>query len=194
MSENFVEVDNAHRLITPGPVLLVSAGTGSDDNLFSVAWSMALRKAPPMVAILSGKGHYSWNLMESTGEFGLNVPGADLAEAVIFCGRHSGREVPDKFAAAGLSRSPAREIKAPLVKEAVAHLECRICQVVDMGYSSLAMAQVVYAEAREVYFSGGSWDFSTGLRLIHHLGGDRFSVSSEDLQVRQPPYAHEAAD
>jgi len=178
MSASFAAVDSPHRLITPGPVLLVSVGDGSDDNVFSVAWSMALRKAPPMVAILSGKGHYSWDLMESTGEFGLSVPDASLAEAVLYCGRYSGRDVPDKFSAAGLTRAPARIIAAPLVQEAVGHLECRICHVVDMGYSSLLVASVVFAEAREDCFTEGSWDFSGGLRLIHHLGGDRFSVSS----------------
>lgn len=183
MSGRFVEVDSPHRLVTPGPVLLVTVGDGSDDNLFSVAWNMALRKTPPMVAILSGKGHYSWNLMGSTGEFGLSVPDTSLAEAVLYCGRHSGREVPDKFSAAGLTRSPAREIAAPLVREAVAHLECRICQVVDMGHSSLLVANVVHAEAREDCFTDGSWDFSGGLRLLHHLGGDRFSVSSGVLRA-----------
>lgn len=183
MSDIFVETDKPHRLITPGPVLLVSAGNGSDDNLFSVAWSMALRKDPPMAAILSGKGHYSWELIRATGEFGLNVPDASLAEAVLFCGRNSGRDLPDKFSAAGLTRTPAREIAAPMVGEAAAHLECRISQMVDMGYSSLLIAHVVHAEARKDCFSNGGWDFAGGLRLLHHLGGDRFSVSSEALRV-----------
>ncbi len=58
-AKRYIEAGNPHRLLTPGPVLLITAGDGSDDNIFSVAWSMPLRKAPPMAAILSGKGHYT---------------------------------------------------------------------------------------------------------------------------------------
>jgi flavin reductase (DIM6/NTAB) family NADH-FMN oxidoreductase RutF len=184
MADNeYVEVSNPHRLLTPGLVLLITSGDGEDDNIFSVAWNMPLRKSPPMVAILSGKGHYSYSLIMKTGEFGINIPDAGLAEAVVYCGRNSGRDVPDKFAGAGLRRVKAREIKAPLVEEAVARMECRISQVVDMGYSSLLIAQALHSQVLKKCYPDGRWDFGNGLELIHHIGGDEFAVSDHSMEV-----------
>ncbi|MBD3180350.1 MAG: hypothetical protein GF417_12670 [Candidatus Latescibacteria bacterium] len=181
--KDYIEVGNPHRLLTPGPVLLITAGDGSEDNIFSVAWSTPLRKEPPMAAILSGKGHYTYRLIRKTGEFGINIPDLSMAEAVIYCGRNSGRDVDDKFAGAGLSRIPASRISAPLVAEAAARIECRISQVVDMGYSSLLIASLLRTEVRKDYYSEDRWDFNDGLKLIHHLGGSRFAVSGSDLEV-----------
>jgi len=180
---NYIEAENPHRLLTPGPVLLITAGDGRDDNLFSVAWSMPLRKKPPMAAILSGKGHYSYSLIRKTGEFGINIPDASLAAAVIYCGKNSGRDVKDKFGEAGLTRVEAGEIAAPMVAEAAARIECRISQVVDMGYSSLLIASILRSEVREDCYREGKWDFSGGLQLIHHIGGSEFGVSERALKV-----------
>lgn len=139
-----------------------------------------------MLAILSGKRHFSYGFIARTGEFGINVPHADLADAVLGCGKVSGRDEPDKFARFGLERQPARKIKAPLVAEAVAHLECRVCQVIDLGAQSLLVAQVLHAEADSQHFRDGTWRFERGLKLLHRLGGESFSVSERALTGRAP--------
>jgi flavin reductase (DIM6/NTAB) family NADH-FMN oxidoreductase RutF len=184
-NEEYIQVKNPHRLLTPGPVLLITSGDQSGDNVFSVAWGMPLRKDPPMAAILSGKGHYSYRFISRTGEFGINIPDASMAEAVIYCGKNSGRDISDKFDGAGLTRADAKEIAAPMVAGAAARIECRISQVVDMGYSALLIANILHAEVRKEYFANETWDFSGDLELIHHLGGTEFAVSSRSLEVSE---------
>ncbi len=122
-------------------------------------------------------------MIKRTGEFGINIPDSSLADAVIYCGKNSGRDVPDKFAGAGLARVEGKEIAAPMVAEAAARIECRISQVVDMGYSSILIANILYAEVREDYYSDGAWNFGGGLELIHHLGGSEFAVSGRSLEA-----------
>ncbi|HMA77343.1 MAG TPA: flavin reductase family protein [Candidatus Krumholzibacteriaceae bacterium] len=186
MSGNkYIETANPHRLLTPGSVLLITAGDGKDDNIFSVAWNMPLRKKPPMVAILSGKGHYTYGLIKKTGEFGINIPDIGLAESVIYCGKNSGRDVRDKFKEAGLSRVEAEEISAPMVAEAAARIECRISQVVDMGYSSLLIADILRAQVLEDAYTNGKWDFAGRLELIHHIGGAEFAVSGRSIETSE---------
>jgi flavin reductase (DIM6/NTAB) family NADH-FMN oxidoreductase RutF len=170
-------VMDAYRLLNPGSVVLVSVGDGSADNLFAVTWNMPVRKDPGMVAILSGKRHYSYPFMARTGEFGINVPDVGIVDAVLGCGTCSGRDVKDKFGRFRLTRQPPQRIKAPLVAEAIANLECRISQIVDLGASSLLIAQILTASADPHHFKDGEWNFDNGLQLIHHLGGDRFCVS-----------------
>jgi flavin reductase (DIM6/NTAB) family NADH-FMN oxidoreductase RutF len=175
----------AYRLLNPGCVVLISVGDGKQDNLFPVTWNMPVRKEPGMVAILSGKRHFSYSLIANTGEFGVNVPDVSLADAVLGCGTVSGRSVKDKFARFGLSRQKAKKIKPPLVEEAIAHLECRVCQVVDLGPSSLVIGHILFAAVDPRHFQKGEWNFDNGLQLIHHLGGDRFCVSDKVIKAKK---------
>ncbi len=177
---------DAYRLLNPGAVALISVGDGTKDNLFSVTWNMPVRRDPGMIAILSGKRHYSYPFIERTGEFGINIPGADIAGAVLGCGRTSGSTVADKFERFGLTRQNAERIRAPLVTEAVGNLECRVCQIVDLGASSLLIAQILAACAAELHFKDGGWCYENGLQLLHHLGGDRFCTSEREIDVALP--------
>jgi len=177
---------NAYKMLNPGAVALISVGDGKTDNLFSVTWNMPVRRDPGMVAILSGKRHYSYPFIERTGEFGVNIPHGGIVDAVLGCGRTTGSKVPDKFARFGLTRQPAEKIKAPLVAEAVANVECRLCQVIDLGQSSLLIAQILAAQASPEHFKDGEWCFDNGLALLHHLGGDRFAVSEREISAQLP--------
>ncbi|MBW2277956.1 MAG: flavin reductase family protein [Deltaproteobacteria bacterium] len=177
MQKSKVELESAYRLVNPGGVVLISVGDQERDNLFAVTWNTPVRKDPPLLAIVSGKGHHSYDFIARTGEFGVNVPDAGLVDAVLRCGSVSGRTGVDKFERFGLARQQATKIKAPLVEQAVANLECRVTQVVDLGTSALLIAQVVEAVAADAHFTGGHWKFDDGLELLHHLSGDRFCLS-----------------
>jgi flavin reductase (DIM6/NTAB) family NADH-FMN oxidoreductase RutF len=183
MNKVMVSPETATKLINHGPVVIVSVGDTSKDNLFAVAWNMPIRKVPPMVAIESGKAHYSYDFIVKTGEFGINVPSARIAEKVFRAGTISGAATDDKWRDVGLTRQAPSAIKPPLVAEAVANLECRVCQVVDLGASSLLIAQVVAAAADETVFDGNTWRFDTGLELLHHIGGNKFSVATKLIEI-----------
>jgi flavin reductase (DIM6/NTAB) family NADH-FMN oxidoreductase RutF len=181
-----VDLKKAYRLLNPGCVLLVTVGDGAVDNVFTVAWNMPVRSDPPMAALLTSKDHHSYPIIARTGEFGLNVPDASIVDAVMGCGSVSGAAGVDKFEKFGLTRRAASRLEAPLVAEAVAALECRVCQVVDLGDSALLVAQVLAAKASLDHFVDGAFRFDRRLRLIHHLGGNRFSVSDRAIEGREP--------
>ncbi len=170
----------AYKILNPGCVVLVSAGDGERDNLFAVTWNMPIRKNPPLLALLSGKGHFSYPIIEHTGELGINVMDAGHVDAVLGCGRTTGREEPDKFARFGLARQQPEQIHAPLVAESVASLECRVERIVDLEVSALIIARIVAATADPRHFDGG-WTFDNGLRLLHHLTGSRFCTSEGEI-------------
>ena len=183
MEKVTVPLSQASRLINHGPCVVISVGDSTKDNLFTVAWNMPVRKDPPLVAIESGKSHHSYPFIARTGEFGINVPCRKIAEQVMGAGKISGAKVEDKWSHVGLTRQDATVIKPPLVKEAVANLECRVCQVVDLGTSSLLIAQVVAAIADKNSFDDGTWNFDNGLELLHHLGGNRFTASRSLIEI-----------
>jgi flavin reductase (DIM6/NTAB) family NADH-FMN oxidoreductase RutF len=176
----------AYRLLNPGTVVIVSVGNGQRDNLYAVTWNMPVRKDPPMMALLTGKRHHSYPFIAETGEFGINIMSADKVDAVYGVGATSGEKVQDKFAHFGLTRQKPRQIQAPLVSEAVANLECRVCHQVDMGASALLIAHILEATAERKHFQGGNWLFEQGLELVHHLGASRFCVSSREIRAKPP--------
>ncbi|MBN2798282.1 MAG: flavin reductase family protein [Deltaproteobacteria bacterium] len=179
MNKQPVDLAQAYRLINPGPVTLISVGDGAEDNLFAAQWCMPVRVSPPLLGILVGKDHYSWPILERTGTFGLNIPDEGMVDAVLGCGRTSGRNEADKFSRFGLTRLPAQSIRAPLVAQCVANLECRVAMVHDMGAQALVVAQVIRAIADVDHFRDGAWQFDRGLTLLHHLGASRFGVLRE---------------
>ena len=176
----------AYRLLNPGGVVLISVGDGQRDNLFPVAWNMPVCDDPPVCAVLSSRDHFSFPFIERTGELALNVPGADILDAVYGCGKTSGADVPDKFARFGLHREPAAELQVPLVAEAVASLECRVDRIVDVEGCGLILARVVAARAADEHFCNGDWRFDRGLQLVHHLTSNRFSLSSSVREAKRP--------
>jgi len=181
-----VELAHAYHLLNPGGVVLVSVSDGQRDNLFPVAWNMPLCDDPPVACVLSSRDHFSWPLLERSGELGLNVPDASILDAVYGCGKTSGAEVADKFARFGLHREAAAQIRAPLVAEAVASLECRVERIVDVEGCGLVIARVVAARAASRHFRDGGWTFDAGLSLLHHLSSNRFCVSDRVLEARRP--------
>lgn len=184
MTKHAVDLAQAYRLINPGPVALITVGDGAEDNLFAAQWVAPARVSPPLLSVLVGKDHFSWPILERSGVFGVNIPEAHLVDAVLGCGRTSGRNEPDKFGRFGLSREAAITIKAPLVAQCVANLECRVVFVHDMGGQSLIVAQVARAIADLTHFRDGAWQFDRGLELLHHLGASRFGVLREVVEGR----------
>ncbi len=172
----------AYKVLNPGCVVLVSCGDGERDNLFAVTWNMPVRKNPPLLALLSGKGHFSYPIIERTGELGINVMDAGHVDAVLGCGRTSGKTEPDKFARFELTRQRPTTITAPLVDEAIATLECRVERIVDLEVSALIIARITAAAADPRHFVDGGWSFDNGLRLLHHLTGSRFCTSEGEIE------------
>lgn len=183
MKKTRIDTKVAYRLINPGCVVLVGVGDGSSDNLFTVAWNMPARKDPPKLALLSGKRHFSYDFIDQTGEFSVNIMDAEQAGALLKCGTVSGRDVPDKFAVSGLTRKAASRIKAPLVEEAAASIECTVDRVIDVDGGALIIANIVAAEASPVHFTDKGWNFDNGLRLLHHLTGANFCTSDNAVRI-----------
>ena len=140
-------LSTAYRVLNPGCVTVVSVGDASGSNLFAVTWNMPVRKDPPMAALLSGKRHHSYPFIQRTGELAINVLHADRMDALYAAGVLSGAQVADKWTACGLTPEPASTITPPVVAEAIATLECRVVQVVDLGRSALLVVQIVAASA-----------------------------------------------
>ena len=89
--------------LAPVPAVLVgTGGNGFKNNLITLAWAGVINSEPPMVSISVRPGRFSYEALEKTGEFTLNVPSVEQAELLDWCGIVSGKD-HDKFAERGVT-------------------------------------------------------------------------------------------
>ncbi len=151
MHPDFITLDPCP-LLSPVPVVMVScAGQEGNPNLITLAWAGMVCSDPPMLSISVRKSRYSYGLIESTGEFVVNLVDQNLAKATDYCGVKSGRDM-DKFAACGLSAIPAPPLKlAPALQEAPAYLCCRVEKILPLGSHDLFLARIVSVSVRDSF-------------------------------------------
>ena len=142
---------------------LVTCGTAARTNIIAVSFCMPVSKEPPMIACAIGQKTHSSVLIQETKEFVINVPERELEREVYYCGFHSGREV-DKFKETGLTPQPARHVGTSVVEECVAHMECRVEQMVEAGDKRLFIATVVDSYVDD--------DVEQGLRTVEYAAGE----------------------
>lgn len=97
---------------------------------------------PNLIAIGLGKKSHSCANIEATGQFVFAIPGTDLAQEVLYCGTHSGREV-DKFAETRLTAASASQVQSPLVSECLSNLECLVVATQEIGEYLMFFGEVV---------------------------------------------------
>lgn len=143
--------------------LLTCGDIEERSNIIAVSFCMPVSKEPPLIACAIGKNSFSAELIKKYHEFIVNVPSSDLKPKIYFCGFRSGYQV-DKFKETGLTPKTARRVKAPIITECVAHMECRVKQEVETGDKILFIGEVVEAYADE--------DVAKGERRIAYAQGD----------------------
>jgi flavin reductase (DIM6/NTAB) family NADH-FMN oxidoreductase RutF len=131
-------------VLSPVPAVLVSCGgaLGWKPNLLTIAWIGNICSEPPMLSISVRPERYSYDIIQATREFVVNVPSLRQARAVDWCGVVSGRNV-DKFAGAGLTPAPALIVKSPIVLECPLNIECRVQKSLELGSHTMFLAEVV---------------------------------------------------
>jgi len=145
------EVDRRYLLFPTTVVFATCVDREGKPNIITLGWVMKTSKWPPMVAISVAPTRYSHKLIEDSGEFVLAIPTKEIVDKVHKCGRVSGRNI-DKFKTFGLTPLPAKKVKAPLIKECVANMECKVVAKMTTGDHTLFIGEVLVTHVNEEYF------------------------------------------
>lgn len=171
-------LDRVYELIEPGPVVLLVTARGGNPNIMAMSWHMMLEFEPPLVACICSSANYSFEALRKTGECVIAIPARKLAPKVVKVGNTSGRDL-DKFAAFGLSTTPATQVAVPLVQECFANLECRLFDKHMVERYNMSILEVVAAwvDPRQ-----------KTPKTIHHRGYGTFAVDGPliKLSSRKP--------
>jgi flavin reductase (DIM6/NTAB) family NADH-FMN oxidoreductase RutF len=111
---------------TPTGLYLISTAWESKRNVQFAFRALGISDEPPLVVIGIQDKNLSREIIQKSGEFVVNVCSQHQLHAVDRSRALSGRDVEDKFIALGLTTLPAKHVRAPLVADCHANLECKL--------------------------------------------------------------------
>jgi flavin reductase (DIM6/NTAB) family NADH-FMN oxidoreductase RutF len=146
-------------------LLLVSADSAGKPNAMTIGWgTVGIIWGKPIFTVLVRPSRYTYNLMEQSADFTVNVPTPNMADIVAFCGSKSGRDY-DKFKEKGLIALSGKNVKSPIIEQCAIHYECKIVhkndvmkdnlegRIVSSAYKSGDFHTIYYGEILGVYAS-----------------------------------------
>ncbi len=162
---------NPWTALFPCPVVLVTCvDSEGKPNIITLAWIGVVCSDPPMLGIGVQPHRYSFGLLESSGEFVVNIPTKDLVKETDFCGMSSGRDV-DKFSQTGLTPEPAEKVKPPLIKECPVNIESIVKKKIPLGVHHLFLGEIVRVHAsQEILDEKGRIDFRKVSPFVYNQG------------------------
>lgn len=159
-------------------VLVSCVGKTGKPNIITLAWAMPTSILPPLVAISIAPKRHSHTLIQETEEFVINIPTTNRLEETLLCGRISGRN-HNKFTKAHLTPQPAKKVKPPIIKECIAHLECKLRSQFTTGDHTIFIGKIVEAYASKEAFTN-KYDLEKA-KMIFHLGGNDFATLKPEV-------------
>ena len=176
MKKTNFPLSEVYRLLEPGPVVLLTTIRAGRANVMPMSWHLMMEFTPPLVGCVVSNGDYSFATLKTTKECVINIPTVELAKIVVACGNTSGSNV-DKFEKFGLTPLAAKLVKAPLITECYANLECKVVDMKLVTKYNFFVLEVVQA-----------WIDPAGKKpqTIHHQGEGEFMVSGRTLHLPSP--------
>lgn len=162
----------AFTLIEPGPVTLITTYDGKKNNIMTISWSMVM-DFTPILAITTGPWNYSYTALIKTKECVIAIPTVDLLDKVVGVGTSTGEDT-DKFERFGFTAVAGKHVRAPLIKECVANIECRVIDVIKKH-------DIVILEGLAAYYDSTRKE----TRTLHAVGDGTFVVDGRKLDRRK---------
>ena len=176
-----VDLDRCTQLLGHGPVTLVTSAHGDRSHVMAAAWSMPLDFVPPKVIVIIDANTLTRQLVDGSGEFGLQIPTRAIAAQTLAAGSYSGLQ-HDKFAEFGIETFAAQKIAAPMVAGCAAWLECRVIADASQRFD-IILGEVIAAYADAALYSDNRWHFGDNPldRTLHYVAGGQFFATGESF-------------
>ncbi|MBC7257156.1 MAG: flavin reductase family protein [Chloroflexi bacterium] len=131
------QLDKTLALLSNPGLLLASTKRSGASNVMTIGWgTVGIIWGRPCFVVLVRPSRYTYEFIEDSKVFTVNVPTEALREWVGFCGSRSGRQV-DKFSAYGISVSRGQTVEAITIDPCPMVYECRVIHYNDVIPSHL---------------------------------------------------------
>jgi flavin reductase (DIM6/NTAB) family NADH-FMN oxidoreductase RutF len=167
-----MEIGKAFTLMESGPVVLVTTNDGHKNNIMTISWTMVV-DFTPVFAMTTGPWNHSFAALRRTKECVIAIPTVDMLDKVVGVGTCSGADT-DKFEKFMLTPVKAKLVRAPLIKECLANIECRVIDIVKKH-------NIVVLEGVAAYVAGRRKE----RRTLHAVGDGTFIVDGGKLNRKK---------
>ena len=167
-----LDLNKAFTLIEPGPVVLVTTHDGKKDNIMTISWTMVM-DFTPVFAITTGSWNHSYAALRKTRECVIAIPTVDMLDKVVGIGTCSGKDT-DKFGQFKLTAVPGKVVSAPLIRECLANIECKVIDIVKKH-------NIVVLEAVAAWVDPARKE----KRMVHAVGDGSFVVDGRRMDRRE---------
>jgi flavin reductase (DIM6/NTAB) family NADH-FMN oxidoreductase RutF len=167
-----LQISKAFTLMESGPVVLVTTNDGKKNNIMTISWTMVMGFTP-IFAITTGPWNYSFAALCKTKECVISIPTVDMLDKVIGIGTCSGSDT-DKFEKFILTPLKGKNVKAPLIKECLANIECKVIDIVKKH-------NIVVLEGVAAYFD----ESRKVKRTVHAVGDGTFIVDGRRVSRKK---------
>jgi flavin reductase (DIM6/NTAB) family NADH-FMN oxidoreductase RutF len=168
-------VEKIRRFLEPGPIVLVSSQWKGETDIMTMGWHTVLEFSPSLIGCMITGSNHSFELIRKSKECVINVPTVDLLDTTVRIGNCSGEDV-DKFSEFELTQEKASVVKAPLIKECFANLECKLVDTKLLNSYNFFIFKVVKAHA----------PMSPKYPKTFHYAGDGvFMISGEHISRKK---------
>ena len=173
MAKKSFPLSKVYGLLEPGPVVMVTTANKTRTNIMTMSWHTMLEFEPPLVGCVISNRNTTFDILKATKECVINIPTVALAKKVVGVGNTSGAKV-DKFKKFGLTPAAASHVKAPLIDECYANLECKV-----VDGKLVAKYNFFILEVLQAWIDPSDKD----PRTLHHRGNSVFMVAGETIKL-----------
>lgn len=167
-----LKLSKAFTLMESGPVVLVTTHDGKKDNIMTISWTMVM-DFTPVFAITTGAWNHSFAALRKNRECVIAIPTVDMLDKVVGIGMCSGADT-DKFARFKLTPVQGKVVRAPLIKECLANMECKVIDIVKKH-------NIVVLEAVAAWIDTARKE----KRTLHAVGNGTFIVDGRRIDRRK---------
>lgn len=167
-----MQISKAFTLMEPGPVVFITTSDGDKNNVMTISWTMVM-DFTPRFGITTGPWNHSYAALTKTKECVISIPTVDLIDKVVGVGTCSGADT-DKFERFGLTPVKGKHVRAPLIRECLANIECKVVDIVGKH-------NIVVLEGIAAYFDSSRKE----QRTLHAVGDGTFVVDGRKLDRRE---------
>jgi len=109
-----------------GEGILIVAG--DPPNLMTIGWgTLGVIWGKPIFTVLVRPTRYTFQLLENSHDFSVNVLPDEFKKQLSFCGTRSGKTV-DKIKECGFILENGKDISTPFITQTIIYYECKIVE------------------------------------------------------------------
>lgn len=129
------------------PVTLLSVSDGENENIATMAWVSPVSARPPLIMVAVSPKRYSHDLVLKSKEFAILVLSNLQKDLATLAGTISGSKKNKwEMTPFKILKKDSEIIKAPLLKECRANLECKLVNHVSAGDHTIFIGEIVRIE------------------------------------------------